>query len=277
VGVTLVEETPYPLVLLAVLSFGLVHAASHVVSTAVSPFYRHLPRARQTAWNNRIVSIVHALVVAAGASRVLWLDPTVAHSFVYAYSPAGTVYLACFMAFSVYDLCVLTLRHLDPTALHVGRDMFLHHLVAIVIVSIPLLTKQLSHPSLLFLINEWSTPLLHLRYFLSDFKVPKSHWVCRANELAFALVFFFCRVVLNTWITAWATYHFVLDQETAYVRSPGDLVVAILGPLLASAFALINIYWFIVIIRKAIESLRKVPALQANASHANGNSSKKTD
>jgi len=275
--VTLVEETPYPLVLLAVLGFGLVHATSHVVSAAVSPFYRQLPRARQTAWNNRIVSIVHALVVAAGASRVLWLDPTVAHSFVYAYSPAGTVYLACFMAFSVYDLCVLTLRHLDPTALRVGRDMVLHHLVAISIVSLPLLTKQLSHPSLLFLINEWSTPLLHLRYFLSDFQVPKSHWLCRANELAFAVVFFFCRVVLNTWISVWAVYHFFLDPETAYIHSPADLIVAIPAPLLASAFAVLNIYWFVVIIRKAVASLRKAPAPQANGSHADGKSSKKTD
>ena len=244
-------DSPWPLTALAVLGWALLDVVAGGVFAATSRRYRAMPRGHKRVWSNRVVSIVHALVVAIGATRVILLDPELQRSFVYVYSPPGAVYLAAFCGYTMYDLAVITVRHFDPTAVPPGAVLFGHHFVSLGMVCIQQTTDLFSFPSVALLINEWSTPLLHARYFMSDVDVPKGHWMVHANNVAFALTFFVCRVLLNCWLVYRLAFAFFLDPAEAYVLT-GARVVPVVGFALASAFAAINVYWFVFIIRKAI-------------------------
>jgi hypothetical protein len=219
-----------------------------------------MPAGRQAVWNNRVVSIVHALVVAAGCTRVLWCDPDVRASLLLTYSPAATVYSAVFLGFTTYDLGALTTRVGDKTGAAPSALMFVHHLFAILMACFPLTSGRYAYVTALYLLNEWSTPLLHARYWMSDVGMAHSHWAYQANQLLFVLVFFVARVCLDTVLLAAVTYACLFDPQHALILYDGYVTTISVGIFLAALFFSINTYWFILIVRKGLESAGRRPS-----------------
>jgi hypothetical protein len=48
--------------------------------------------------------------------------------------------------------------------------------------------------------NELSTPFLNLMHFMKDANIPKDAPIVKANQIAFAIVFFFARVVVDLYV-----------------------------------------------------------------------------
>jgi hypothetical protein len=48
--------------------------------------------------------------------------------------------------------------------------------------------------------NELSTPFLNLMHFMKDANIPKDTPIVKANQIAFAVVFFFARVVVDLYV-----------------------------------------------------------------------------
>ena len=83
---------------------------------------------------------------------------------------------------------------------------------------------------------------------MSDLGVPHAHPVFQLNQLAFAVLFFVCRVLLNVWMLYKIVHHMFLDDHDAFMHK-GGLFVPVVGTLLAFAFAAINLHWFRLILR----------------------------
>lgn len=258
--------------------FFMAYKMSQVLSARLFPviYADRLSEHRRFLWDNRVVSTLHAVYVAVGAVYTLFFDEhaqLLRSSPFYTATPSAQHYLAAFAGYTICDTVLMCSRwgvrdtpsravarevaanEMDAPAATVEErpwETLIHHVIALVTVSMPLRAGMYHHLSVWYLINEFSTPLLNLRYTMTDCGISKNSPIYINNLAVFILIFFWCRVVINSWIlytVVMATFY-ATDALWLHSRFEGGAAVA-----LASFMLAINLYWFHYMVKIAIKFL----------------------
>lgn len=216
---------------------------------------------------NLVTSTVHSIMSSAGAASALsrhlmpYYEKFEAQAVLYGSTNNVELdrLLVLTASYMVFDFIRMLLnRKKEPLTF----AMLLHH---VLVVSAFFNGIRVSYGTLVmvaFQLNELTTPSLNLRVFLKSFKV-QNRLVTGLNELLFASLFAVCRVALNTFILAkmfWNYNVFVDDLQSAKASVVFHLNVLY---LLASLHAILNYYWFALILRLVYyKLLRASPKLK---------------
>ena len=124
--------------------------------------------------------------------------------------------------------------------LHVS--MVAHHLVVAAAFYLGLSYRFGTYYMTCLLVNEGTTPFLHLRWMLAQGKY-REHTVARLNEYIFAALFLLLRVIATSLIALHLTVCMLLYIPSHGARDPPVLLMIPL-PLLAYVHLGLNLYWF---------------------------------
>lgn len=263
-----VELQPSSVVWMVVQStvfFAFVYRLSAIISAFLLPgvYGDRLSRHRQFLWNSRMVSTLHSLYVTYGGIYSLYYDvdsEQLRSSPFYSSTPSAQHFLAVFAGYSLFDLVLMMFywgvpdtpskqsvsedrRDMGLVPLEQTRpwELLFHHVLVLATVSMPLRAGMYHCLSAYYLINELSTPLLNLRYTLSDLGVSKSAVAYVGTIAVFILVFFVCRVLLNTWIFGSVLHATFWANDALWAHSPAEGAACV---VLSAFMLLINLYWF---------------------------------
>eukprot|EP01027_Heterolobosea_sp_BB2_P028007 GEZU01043832.1.p2 GENE.GEZU01043832.1~~GEZU01043832.1.p2 ORF type:complete len:271 (+),score=60.72 GEZU01043832.1:186-998(+) len=220
--------------------------------------YRDLKPHQRAEWCSYVVSSIHALVVSITAIYLLTNDPDLRNNIVFASNPYGMKIMAVFFGYLIYDL-IITIRHYKTL---MSPSMLFHHVICITMTCFPL-TDALQHtylcPGCHFLINELSTPLLNHRYFLKTLGYGVTHPASVVTTLAFAVVFFFCRVVVNGYLLV------RIFSQTSDIYSKVNTAAFVGVLFFPMVFFLLQAYWFASIVKRIVSTVRKSGGKKASS------------
>eukprot|EP01134_Creolimax_fragrantissima_P000337 CFRG0337T1 len=197
----------------------------------------------------RTVSTVHALVTGTAGIFSLKDYDLINEDPCNSWSSFIGLVVAQFVGYSIMDTGLLFLYYEVR-----GRpwDIVLHHAVVSALAVIPILYQAHGMIVSLYLINELSTPFLNLMQMMKTAGIHKNASIVVINQVIFGVVFFFCRVVPNSFAIIALLYHDAINTQ------PIELVWV--GGFLVISFDLLQIYWFAYIVKmgqKAVKSMDK--------------------
>ena len=246
------------IVAVAATSFALswmTYYGSRTFSNALSKVYRGMAADEKAAWDTRVVSTVHAMVLFGGAVWTLGAVATAAAeagyeaTFVSGAHTLMQVFMAISIGYFLQDaLVIVSVRG----ALWSPADL-VHHAVAVAVLLVCLTTQTFLVYTMWAMLGEASTPLLNLRYIFG-----KLGLVVPVVDYLFIAAFFTSRpvnMILNLG-HAIAHYHRWSHSTVAHFQ---------LG--LGIVFAALQFYWAYLVALAIRDSIRPkagaVPAVQS--------------
>eukprot|EP00759_Apiculatamorpha_spiralis_P016777 PhF_6_TR2297/c0_g1_i1/m.4026 len=214
------------------LSFAALRLLIRAVLVDTQPQFSKLSTHGQRRLELYILSLVHASVCTAGSLHGL-LRPLSERS-----STTPQKLLSFMLGYFLHDLSAVI-----PTARQYPADV-IHHVLAIAML-IPLLKSKDEEMFKLtpgILLAELSTVVLDLMYMSKELKWNKSFAAVAVLPKLFAVTFFFCRVL---WLPM-VIQNLRTEHKETWKRQ--DIVVR--GSLMAAL--LLNLYWAVLIAKKAI-------------------------
>ena len=148
-----------------------------------------------------------------------------------------------FLAYLTFDLCLclFLIRDTSPGAL----QNYIHHVLGIGgAVGGLLCGRMILTLCSATLVTEFSTPFVSMRALLS-FHKKTSTTLYLVNGLLMTVMFFFCRVLFQPWITIWYLWPAVFDRpENLQDMYTATRVYCYFSILLYFALCLLNFFWF---------------------------------
>lgn len=187
----------------------------------------------------KIVSIFHAIYTSYGANLCL---QQFGQNFSFYSKNDSSIHFANVSAgFFIADLilCIILIEE------H-GIEFVIHALCALT-GSIYVSMSGIGHQYFLnLLLFESSTPFLHIRFLLIEYGYGKT-LIAKLNNLIFLLTFAYFRLYLGIPIIIKMCYNLIIEKP---------LSISMIGFFIMSGIAMtiLNIYWFIKIVKNAIKS-----------------------
>lgn len=183
----------YAMVIVSFVIFQLLFSfVSHLISISVFQGYKKLAAEKQTEWNSRCVSTIHALIVGFFCLYILWFDDAVNSDPVWGDPRIVKMNVAVTCGYLIYDLLLL-IRYWKL----MGDVFFIcHHLAALYAYGYVLSRGVLPYFANFRLISEISTPFVNQRWFFDALHYPRSSRPVLFNGVAMAVVFFLVRIAV---------------------------------------------------------------------------------
>lgn len=235
------EQWAWVVVLVAAASAFALQGLSRAVCGGLE-CYKALDAKHRMDWDTRVVGIAHAVIQAIGCSRVLLaLEPTLSVDFT-GHSVASQLQISIALGFFTWDLCV---------CVRLADGAGVAHAAACILVYLLCFVPEpfIQYSGCFFLLFELSTPFLHVRMILimagkTDTLLFK---VC---HYTFPLTFLVVRILAGVPVSIfWFREMIALVAENT-TGTPTAVAVCYMG--LNVLLNGLNIFWFSIIVRKAL-------------------------
>lgn len=240
---------PYTSVLGGIFASKLVYDLSRLISTFYFKTYSGLTKIQRIEWNNRGISTIHAIFIAAMSLYfVFWSDlySDRLHTGLVTFrsSPLSTFVLGVSVGYFFADLGMIL--WLYPSL--GGMEYVIHHTLSGIAVAYAMFSGEGQLYTYMVLISEVTTPEINLRWYLDTAGMKRS-----AAYLINGVVIFFAWLVARILVFIYMFYHVYLHfEQVNQMHIIGFLLVFIVP----SALAVMNLAWF----GKIIKGLRKTLA-----------------
>jgi len=207
-------------------------------------------------WTSKANSIFHAILV-----TILCIPHTIT-DIVYRKSNKDLAFgitkrrvdvLLWVLAYLTYDLYMM----IRISGKKVSRAMLLHHVVCMSAFLLGLYLNVGTVFMASFIINELSTPFLHIRWYLSRMKMRDSK-IAFFNNLIFAITYLIVRGIWNTYVFYILCKGFWDYRDNLHGNPVPFGVIACL-PFFALSHLLLNYYWLSLIIVQIIHPKKTAP------------------
>ena len=223
--------------ILALISYFLV---SPFLSNLFLPFYRKFDKGRQEYFNSLLFSTIHAIIIVAAATNVLFWLPWTTESLLKHDSPYGFFAMQFAGGYFMADFISI----LSSPYMRNDKFILLHHVTSFISVFFGCYFQGAWMPYVMMrLMAEFSTPFVNLRWILSAIQYPKTSPLFIFTGSALTFAFFTSRILPIP------LFYYVL-----YSLAVGDLhpsatftfPVTFKGLIICFVLLLdsLNLYWF---------------------------------
>eukprot|EP00873_Tetraselmis_striata_P019652 jgi/Tetstr1/439916/TSEL_028323.t1 len=190
--------------------------------------------AHKVEWDTRMVSTVHAMVIAAGACVVFYeaIEYT-RHDMMFGYAVYPVIFSKIFRAYLAYDLVLCVAYY------HLLKDWasIVHHVIFLSICQYAIGNYYFKFPFAWLSIAEVSTPFVNLRWQMAICG-DKSSALYKLNAGLLTLTFFVTRVVMY----GAGLVHLYIIRDVWYgPETPVGMLLCVTGMALGY---LLNLFWF---------------------------------
>ncbi|ORX46444.1 hypothetical protein BCR36DRAFT_372277 [Piromyces finnis] len=217
-----------------------------------SSTYQTLSEKQKNDWCSKSTSIFHAILVTILCIPHTLTDIIFRESnkeLAFGVTKRRVDILLWTLAYLIYDSYMM----IRVNRQQLSKEMILHHVVCISAFLLGLYINVGTVFMASFIINEISTPFLHLRWFFSRMN-KRDSLIANINNLVFAFTYFVFRGVWNTYV------FFVLCKGFWEYRGElhkSDVPFCIISclPIFALSHLLLNYYWLSIIIYRVIQGM----------------------
>ncbi|XP_074308976.1 uncharacterized protein LOC141643641 [Silene latifolia] len=250
--IELLKEYPsaYPCtsVLCGILACKLIYDSSQLLSAMCFKHYGSLPRMKQVEWDNRVISTLHAVFVAALSIYLafwsdLYADDEQRGSALFRSSAFSTFVLGVSVGYFISDISMILWFY---PALG-GMEYVLHHLLSMSALVYAILTKEGQVYTFLALLSELTTPGINLRWYLDAVGMKKSRAYV-ANGVAVFLTWLVARILLFMYIF----YHIYAHFDQIKQLSTIGYYLMLVSPCV---LGVLNLMWFAKITKGMLKTL----------------------
>lgn len=229
--------------------FYLFEKITYYYSKKYSKTYARLSDKNKNTWTSKATSIFHAVLVTILCIPSTITDITNSHSdkdLAFGITKRRVDVMLWTISYLIYDLYMMISVNKNQLTL----EMIIHHIVCVLAYVLGIYYNIGTVFMASFIINEFTTPFLHFRWYLSRMK-KRETTLAFVNNLFFAITYFIIRGLWNTYI--------LYDIVAGYIRYMDELrkctvpmCVIMMMPLLALSHCILNWYWIYLIFLQVI-------------------------
>ncbi|KAH9621527.1 hypothetical protein KSS87_002893 [Heliosperma pusillum] len=239
---------PCTSVLCGILACKLVYDSSQLLSAMCFKHYASLPRMKQVEWDNRVISTLHAVFVAALSIYLafwsdLYADDEQRGSVLFRSSAFSTFVLGVSVGYFISDISMILWFY---PALG-GLEYVLHHLLSMAALVYAILTGEGQIYTFLALLSELTTPGINLRWYLDAVGMKKSRAYV-ANGVAVFLTWLVARIILFMYVF----YHIYTHFDQIKQLSTLGYYLMLVSPCV---LGVLNLMWFVKITKGMLKTL----------------------
>ncbi|CAM8935718.1 unnamed protein product [Rhodiola kirilowii] len=240
---------PYTSILVGVFAFKMIYDVTQLMSKLYFKTYSSLTKVQRMEWNNRGISTVHALFIAALALYfVFWSDlfsdKNHLGPLTFRSSHFSTFGLGVSVGYFLSDISMIL--WLYPSI--GGIEYVIHHALSGIAVAYAMYTGEGQLYTYMVLISEVTTPEINMRWYLDISGMKRSN-----AYLLNGIVIFFAWLVARILLFVYMFYHVYLHMEQVNrLHIVGFLLVF----AVPSVLGVMNLMWF----GKILKGLRKTLA-----------------
>ncbi|CAM8924479.1 unnamed protein product [Rhodiola kirilowii] len=240
---------PYTSILVGVLAFKLVYDVTQLISSSYFKTYSSLTKIQRMEWNNRGISTVHALFIAALALYfVFWsdlfADKTHLGPLTFRSSHFSTFGLGVSVGYFLSDIVMILWLYPSMG----GIEYVIHHSLSGIAVAYAMFTGEGQLYTYMVLISEVTTPEINMRWYLDISGMKRS-----GAYLLNGIVIFFAWLVARILLFVYMFYHVYLHMHQVNKMHIFGFLLVFLVPAVLSVM---NLMWF----GKILKGLRKTLA-----------------
>lgn len=240
---------PYTSMMGGIFACKMVYDLTQLVTTFYFKSYAGLTKIQRIEWNNRGVSTVHAIFIAAMSLYfVFWSDLFSDHLLAglvtFRSSPLSTFALGVSVGYFVADLAMII--WLYPSL--GGLEYVIHHSLSGIAVAYAMFSGEGQLYTFMVLISEVTTPEINMRWYLDKAGMKRSN-----AYLINGIVIFFAWLVARVLLFIYMFYHAYLHYDQVNQMHTFGFLLVFVVP---SVLAIMNLIWF----GKIIKGLKKTLA-----------------
>lgn len=240
---------PYTSIIAGILACKVVYDLTHLFSGLYFKSYAGLNKVQRIEWNNRGISTVHAIFIAAMSLYfVYWSDLYADYhidGFVtFRSSTLSTFTLGASVGYFIADLAMILWLYPSMG----GMEYVIHHSLSGVAVAYAMFSGEGQLYTFMVLISEVTTPEINMRWFLDMAGLKRSH-----AYLINGIVIFFAWLVARILLFVYMFYHVYLHYDQVVQMHPFGYFLVFVVP---SVLAAMNLMWF----GKILKGLKKTLA-----------------
>lgn len=241
---------PYMSIILGILACKVLNDLTQFLSTMYFTTYIGLNRKQRIEWNNRGISTIHAIFIAAMSLYfVYWSDLYADHgidSYVTFQSSTLSVFtLGVSAGYFVADLGMILWIYPSLG----GIEYVTHHILAGVAVAYAMFSGEGQVYTFMVLISEVTTPEINMRWFLVTIGLKKSN-----AYIINGFLIFFAWLVARILLFVYLFYHVYLHYDQVLKMHAFGLYLVFVVP---SVLAIMNLVWFGKILKGLQKTLSK--------------------
>lgn len=240
----------YSSVIGGIFACKLVYDLSQIFTSIYFKGYAGLSKSQQVEWNNRSISMVHAIFVTAMSLYLafcsdLFSDDQLSGLVIMRSSTLSTSVLGVSVGYFLTDLAMILWFYPSLG----GMEYLVHHLLSLAAVTYAMLTGEGQLYVYMVLLSEATTPGINLRWYLDVAGLKKSK-VYLINGFMMVLVWLVARILLFIYLF----YHiYVHRDQVEQVSSFGIFLLCVVPVVLA----VMNLVWFWKIVKGLKKTLAK--------------------
>ncbi|GAB2281157.1 hypothetical protein Dimus_015761 [Dionaea muscipula] len=241
---------PYTSVIGGILACKVIYDLTLLFSSKYFKSYPGLTKVQRVEWNNRGISTVHAVFIAAMSLYfVFWsdlfADDRLAGIVTFRSSAISTFALGVSVGYFVSDLGMILWFYPSLG----GREYVLHHSLSLISVAYSMFSGEAQLYTFMVLISEVTTPEINMRWFLDTAGLKRS-----SAYLLNGVVIFFAWLVARILLFVYLFYHVYLHFHQVIELHPFGYFLVFVVP---SVLAVMNLMWFGKIIKGLKKTLTK--------------------
>ncbi|KAK4758885.1 hypothetical protein SAY87_020186 [Trapa incisa] len=242
---------PYTSVVGGILACKLVYGLSQSISALYFKSYSSLSNIKCVEWNNRAISTVHAVFIAAiSIYFVFWSDIYTKHGLpgyiTYHSSSLSTFTLGASVGYFVADLMMIFWFYPYLG----GLEYIVHHLLSGSAIAYSMLNGEGQLYTFMVLISEITTPGINLRWYLDTAGLKKSS-IYIVNGVVIFMTWLIARIFLFIYLFCHVYMHF---DQVSMMHDFGKLLVFGVPLVLF----IMNMIWFGKITKGLMKTLSKM-------------------
>lgn len=240
---------PYTSIIAGILACKVIYNLTQLFSALYFKSYAGLNKVQRIEWNNRVISTVHALFIAAMSLYfVYWSDLYADYQtngyVTFRSSTLSTFTLGVSVGYFIADLAMI--MWLYPSL--GGIEYVIHHSLSGIAVAYAMFSGEGQLYTFMVLISEVTTPEINMRWFLDTAGLKRSH-----AYLINGIVIFFAWLVARILLFVYMFYHVYLHYEQVMQMHVFGFFLVFVVP---SVLAAMNLMWF----GKILKGLKKTLA-----------------
>lgn len=241
---------PYTAIIAGILACKMVYDLTHMLSALYFKSYVGLNKIQRLEWNNRGISTVHAIFIAAMSLYfVYWSDLFADYHIdglvTFRSSTLSTFTLGVSVGYFISDLGMILWFYPSLG----GLEYIVHHSLSGVAVAYSMFSGEGQLYTYMVLISEVTTPEINLRWFLDTAGLKRSN-----AYLINGIVIFFAWLVARILLFVYMFYHVYLHyDQVIQMHIFGYFLVFVVPSVLAA----LNLMWFGKILKGVRKTLAK--------------------
>ncbi|GAB2213511.1 hypothetical protein Droror1_Dr00017818 [Drosera rotundifolia] len=241
---------PYTSLIAGILACKVIYDLTDRISSLHFKSYSGLTKAQRIEWNNRGMSTVHAVFIAAMSLYfVFWSDlfgdDRTTELVTFRSSALSTFALGVSVGYFIADLSMIL--WLYPSL--GGREYVLHHSLSCISVAYSMFSGEGQLYTFMVLISEVTTPEINMRWFLDTAGLKRS-----SAYILNGIVIFFAWLVARILLFVYMFDHVYLHYHQVIQLHPFGYFLVSVVP---SVLAVMNLIWFGKIIKGLKKTLTK--------------------